>query len=51
MGRPPKPETERRSERVELRMSKAEYRKLTEKAKKAGLSVSEFLRECMEGKI
>jgi hypothetical protein len=45
MGRPlktGKPLTKR----VELRMSSAEYRKLEEKAKRAGLSVSEFLREC-----
>jgi hypothetical protein len=44
MGRPlktGKPLTKR----VELRMSDAEYRKLEEKAKRAGLSVSEFLRQ------
>jgi predicted HicB family RNase H-like nuclease len=43
MGRPlktGKPLTKR----VEVRMSEAEYRKLAEKAKAAGLSVSEFLR-------
>jgi len=45
MGRPPKAESERRSKMVKLRMSGAEYRKLAEKAKAAGLSVSEFLRE------
>jgi len=31
---------------VPVRMSSAEYRKLEEKAKAAGLSVSEYLREC-----
>lgn len=44
MGRPlktGKPLTKR----VELRMSDAEYRKLEEKAKRAGMSVSEFLRQ------
>jgi len=48
MGRPPKPKAELRRERVELRMSKAEYRKLEEKAKAAGVTVSEFLRQCAE---
>jgi hypothetical protein len=33
---------------VQLRISPAEYRKLKEKAKKAGVSVSEFLRKCGE---
>ena len=45
MGRPlktGKPLTKR----VELRMSEAEYRKLEEKAKAKGQSVSEFLRDC-----
>jgi Ribbon-helix-helix protein, copG family len=44
MGRPlktGKPLTKR----VELRMSDAEFRKLEEKAKRAGMSVSEFLRQ------
>jgi hypothetical protein len=44
MGRPPKPKTQRKSRLVQLRMSKAEYREIEEKAKAAGLSVSEFLR-------
>ncbi len=47
MGRPlktGKPLTKR----VELRMSKAEYRKLEQKARAKGLSVSEFLRQCGE---
>ena len=45
MGRPPKPKAKRLSRRVELRMSSAEYSKLEAKAKAAGLSVSEFLRQ------
>src|SRR5436309_1514091 len=45
MGRPPKPKSERCSRTVRLRMSSPEYRKLAEKAKRAGLSVSEFLRQ------
>jgi hypothetical protein len=45
MGRPPKPKSERRSRTVRLRMSSPEYRKLAEKAKRAGLNVSEFLRQ------
>jgi hypothetical protein len=44
-GRPPKPKSERRSRTVRLRVSGAEYRELAEKAKQAGLSVSEFLRQ------
>jgi hypothetical protein len=47
MGRPlktGKPLTKR----VELRMSDAEYRKLEQKAKAKGLSISEFLRKCGE---
>jgi hypothetical protein len=45
MGRPlktGKPLTKR----VELRMSEAEYRKLEQRARAKGLSVSEFLRQC-----
>lgn len=45
MGRPPKAKSERRSRTVKLRMSSSEYRKLREKAKAAGLSLSEFLRK------
>jgi hypothetical protein len=45
IGRPPKTKGQPLTERVELRMSKGEYRKLVEKARRAGLSVSEFLRE------
>ena len=46
MGRPPKLKSELKSRMVRLRMSSAEYRKLEEKAKAKGLSVSEFLRQC-----
>jgi predicted HicB family RNase H-like nuclease len=46
MGRPPKPKAERKGKRFELRISTEEYRKLVEKAKAAGMSVAEFVREC-----
>lgn len=46
MGRPLKPETQKKSRLVQLRMSSAEYRKLAAKAKAKGLTVSEFLRRC-----
>ena len=46
MGRPPKPKGQKKSRLVQLRMSGAEYRKLVEKAKAKGQTVSEFLRDC-----
>jgi hypothetical protein len=49
MGRPPKPKAERRTETVQLRMSRAELKELEEKAKAAGISVSEFLRQKVKG--
>jgi hypothetical protein len=49
MGRPPKPKTERRSKRVELRMSQAEYQEVEKKARAQGLTVSEFLRSKTKG--
>jgi hypothetical protein len=49
MGRPLKTQGQPLTERVELRMSKAEYRKVAEKAKAAGLSVSEYLRRIVAG--
>jgi hypothetical protein len=45
MGRPLDPKIGRRSRTVRLRMSELEYRKLAAKAKAAGLSISEFVRE------
>jgi predicted HicB family RNase H-like nuclease len=48
MGRPPKAKAERRSRLVQLRLSADEHRKLKEKAKEKGLSLSEFLRQCGE---
>lgn len=44
MGRPPKPKAERKSITARLRMSAAEHRKLEERAKAEGLTVSEYLR-------
>jgi predicted DNA binding CopG/RHH family protein len=46
MGRPPIPKAERRSKRIELRLSAAELRQLERKARAKGLNVSEFLRDC-----
>jgi hypothetical protein len=46
MGRPVDPKIGRRSKMVKLRMSESEYKKLEAKAKKAGQTVSEFLRDC-----
>jgi len=46
MGRPLDPKIGRRSRTVRVRMSELEYRQLANKAKRAGLSVSEFLRQC-----
>jgi len=46
MGRPLKSKSERKSRMVRLRMSESDYKKLEGKAKAAGLSVSEFLRQC-----
>jgi hypothetical protein len=44
MGRPPKPKAERKSKLIQLRISRAEHKRLEELAKAEGLSVSEFLR-------
>ncbi len=46
MGRPLKTAGKPLTKLVQLRMSDTEYRKLKEKAKSKGLSVSEFLRQC-----
>lgn len=46
MGRPVDPKIGRRSKMVKLRISESEYKKLEAKAKKAGQTVSEFLRDC-----
>lgn len=46
MGRPLDPKAGRRSRTVRVRMSESEYQRLVAKAKKASLTVSEFLREC-----
>jgi hypothetical protein len=46
MGRPVDPKIGRRSKMVKLRMSESEYKKLEQKAKAKGQSVSEFLRDC-----
>jgi predicted HicB family RNase H-like nuclease len=43
-GRPPKPASERLSVVIRHRLSKQEHRKLCAAAKRAGLSVSEYVR-------
>jgi hypothetical protein len=49
MGRPPKPNTQKKSKTVQVRMTGAEYRRLAEEAKKAGLRVSELVRRKAKG--
>lgn len=49
MGRPPKPKADRRSMRLELRLSRAEYDEFEKKARAEGLTVSEFLRRKAKG--
>jgi hypothetical protein len=49
MGRPPKPKAERRSKRLELRLSGAEYEEFEKRAKAEGLTVSEYLRRRAKG--
>jgi hypothetical protein len=46
-GRPPIPEEERRSERIELRLTVAEREEWEAIAERLGLSVSDALREGM----
>lgn len=43
MGRPPVPDTERRSARITLRLKPRELRRLEREAKKAGLKVGPYL--------
>lgn len=43
-GRPPSPEGERRDETIRLRVTEAEHAALTEAARDAGLTVSDYLR-------
>lgn len=49
MGRPPKPATERKSTVLRIRLTAAEYRRLERKARKQGLTVSEYARLRLEG--
>jgi len=46
MGRPPKKASERLSEIVTLRMTRAEHKRLMEDASRSGLSVSAYLQSC-----
>lgn len=50
MGRPPKPANKRLSETLRPRISKDEHRKIKAAARRAGLSVSEYIRrKLLEG--
>jgi predicted HicB family RNase H-like nuclease len=46
MGRPEKPEAQKKTRVVQLRLTEKEHKGLAAKAKAAGVSVSEFLRNC-----
>ena len=46
MGRPPKKAKDRRSKPVTLRMVPAEHKELVTDARRAGLSISEYLLGC-----
>jgi predicted HicB family RNase H-like nuclease len=47
-GRPPKRAKERQSHLIALRLKPAEYRALEQAAKKASLSVSEYIRQTLK---
>lgn len=49
MGRPPKPASERLSETLRPRITKEEHRKIRAAARKAGLTLSEFIRRKLLG--
>jgi len=48
-GRPPKPASERRSVILNMRITRAEQRKLAAEAKQSGLSMSAYLRQKLLG--
>ena len=48
MGRPRKPKAERKDVTLRHRLTKEEYRKLCEAAKRAGLSISEYARKILQ---
>ncbi len=43
MGRPPKPESEKRSEHITVRLTREEYRIIKAEAKRTGQTYSEIL--------
>jgi hypothetical protein len=49
MGRPPKPESERRSILLNLRVTGAERKRLVAEAKRRGLSISDLMRKKLLG--
>ena len=46
MGRPPKKAKDRRSKPVALRVTPTEHKELVADARRAGLSISEYLLNC-----
>lgn len=47
-GRPPKPPAEKMSFRVTVRLTPGQYRRLTARAKRAGLPVAAFIQSRLE---
>ena len=48
IGRPPKPPGQKMSHRVCVRLTPAQYRRLTARAKRAGVSLSAFIQNRLE---
>jgi predicted HicB family RNase H-like nuclease len=48
MGRPPKPPAQKMSQRICVRLTPEQYRRLVHQAKQAGLSLSAFILRCLE---
>lgn len=51
MGRPPKSERERRDRLLVSRVNRAQHRKVAKAARKAGLSVSDFVWRAVQAEI
>ena len=49
-GRPKKPKADRRGIMVSIRLTKAEYERLSEAAKRAGIKLSAYLRNLLTRK-
>ena len=48
MGRPPKPPAQKMSQRICVRLTPEQYRRLVHQAKQAGLSLSAFIQRRLE---